>query len=90
MFPSTATSLIAYYLLARVYEDLKRRMLAEIDSSKAAVERAHASARAVLNNVSQGLVIVEPNGQMSEEVSRALVEWFGEPPDKISVFEYLE
>lgn len=89
MFPSTATSLGAYYLLARVYEDLKRRMLTEIDNSKLAVERAHASARAVLNNVSEGLVIVEPNGQMSDEVSRALVEWFGPPSAKASVFEYL-
>jgi two-component system chemotaxis sensor kinase CheA len=89
MFWSIATSLVAYYFLARIYEDLKQRMLTEIANSKLAVERAHASARAVLNNVSQGLVIAERDGQMSEEVSQALIDWFGAPPRQGTVFEYL-
>lgn len=89
MVSSVVTSVIAFYFLARIYETLKQKMLLEIDASKRAVERAHAAARAVLNNVSQGLVIVEPDGRLGDQVSQALVDWFGAPPANATVFEYL-
>jgi two-component system chemotaxis sensor kinase CheA len=88
MLSSVATCTIGYYFLARLYENLKQKMLAEVAESKAAVERAHASARAVLNNVSQGLVIAQRDGRMNDEVSQALLDWFGAPSPNATVFQY--
>src|SRR5688572_8470690 len=53
-------------------------MLAEVDSSKAAVEQAHHAARAVLDNVAQGLLMVDRQGKMHAQCSRAVTDWFGE------------
>jgi two-component system chemotaxis sensor kinase CheA len=89
LFSAAATAFVAYYLLARVYENLKTQMLSEIAESKLAAERAHASARTVLDNVDQGLLIARLDGRMEPERSEAVVRWFGASDAEETVFTFL-
>ena len=63
---SCVTAFIAFFLLVRVYEDLKNKMLAEIDAAKGLIEAAHANARIVLDNVAQGLLVADRDGKVGQ------------------------
>lgn len=87
---SYATAFIAFFLLVRVYENLKGSMLHEIGLAKESVERAHQSARMVLDNVGQGLLVADESGTVGAECSEALTRWFGPVPHGESLFAYFE
>jgi PAS domain-containing protein len=82
-----STALVAFFLLVRVYENLKDRMVGEVNDSKRAVERAHQSARTVLDNVAQGLLIADRDGKIQPERSAAVRVWFGDLPEGSTVFD---
>ena len=89
LMSSSATAFIALFLLVRVYENLKNKMLAEIDVAKGLIETAHASARIVLDNVGQGLIVAERDGKLGAERSQAVTEWFGPVALEDTLFTYL-
>ena len=83
-------------LLFGLYEKAKNRMILEIEQAKQVSEQlkseaqeAHAGARLVLDNVSQGLLLVDLNGEIQSEYSGALVKWFGLPEAGIPLWEYV-
>lgn len=87
---TNVTAFIAFFLLVRVWESLKSRMLAEISSAKLVIETAHSSARMVLDNVAQGLLLVDRDGKVGEERSQTLVAWFGPMAAGETLFTYLD
>ena len=89
MMSTHVTAFIAFFLLVRVWENLKSRMLAEISSAKRVIETAHFSARMVLDNVAQGLLLADRDGTVGEERSQALTEWFGPIATDETLFTYL-
>lgn len=57
---------------------LAREHAEAVAVSKALDERTR-DMRAVLDNVEQGLMVVDLDGRMGREVSRSVMEWFGDP-----------
>ena len=89
LMSSYATAFIALYLLARVYENLKNSMMSELGEAQRRAEKAHGSARLVLDNVAQGLMIADRSGHVEQEHSEALVRWFGPIAEDDTLFSYL-
>ncbi len=87
---SAATAFIAFFLLVRVYENLKKSMLEQIGHGKRLVEKAHQNARLVLDNVGQGLLVADGSGAVGAERSEALNRWFGPASPEESLFTYFE
>ncbi len=85
---SYATAFIAFFLLVRVYENLKTSMLEEVGAAKRSAEQAHRNARVVLDNVAQGLVVADATGMAGNERSEALDRWFGPLSRSESIFSY--
>jgi two-component system chemotaxis sensor kinase CheA len=86
---SCATAFVALFLLVRVYETLKNKMLAEIDAAKGLIETAHANARIVLDNVAQGLLVADRDGKVGAERSQTVIQWFGPVAPEETLFAYL-
>lgn len=89
LMASYTTALIAFYLLVRSYENLKTRMLREIEDARNDIQAAHDRARLVLDNVSQGLVMVDHEGRIEKGCSRAVEQWFGPIGEREDLFAYL-
>ncbi|SMF79971.1 ATP-binding protein [Pseudobacteriovorax antillogorgiicola] len=75
-------------LLFGIYEKAKNKMLAEIHDAKREIVKqqtlameAHKSARVVLDNVSQALLLVDRDGKIHPEYSKPLETWFGAPQE---------
>lgn len=77
------------FLLAWTFALAQETALKQINSTKEAVERAHASARVVLDNVNQGLAGIRVDGRMSLESSLALEQWFGAPKPDEYIWDYI-
>ncbi len=72
------TAMAGAYFIARFYEQRKQAMLEEVEVARRSAESAHAAARLILDNVGQGLVLVDSNGQLVGTTSKALHDWFGD------------
>lgn len=79
-----AFSFVWSYELSR--EEAMHRLRGARDDAK----RAHAHARAILDNVNEGLVIVRDDGVLQPARSAALERWFGTPPEDAHVWDVLE
>ena len=94
------TALLTFVLIAATYSfmiDLKPfevtfaavRLLRERDRAQHELSRRNSDMRRVLENVDQGFLTVDLTGQMSEERSRILDEWFPPVPAGTPVWDYL-
>lgn len=64
--------------------------MVEVETAREVAERAHASARAVLDHVEQGLVIAGADGRLEAERSAALDQWFDVPAPGAPVWALFE
>lgn len=66
-----------------------RSMAQAIDSREKRITARNRDMRLVLDNVGQGFVTLDSGGRLSEERSRILHEWFGQPRPADTFAEYI-
>ncbi len=89
IFSSLTGLTCIYLLLVNLYEAGKQGMLKEVEHHKGLAEIAHQRARLVLDSVDQGFVIVDLDGTLNSEHSKALESIVGPIRGGLTIWEYL-
>ncbi|MGH1347750.1 MAG: ATP-binding protein [Nannocystales bacterium] len=71
------------------YELSREEAMEKLCEARDEATRAHKHARAVLDNVGEGLVLVRGDGSLQPARSAALERWFGAPADDANVWDVL-
>ena len=87
---ATPTVMFLQFGLVMIFQGAKEQMAVELEAAHAEVKAAHKRARVVLDNVDQGLFLIDRAGRVSGEHSAALEAWFGAPEDRQLFWEWLE
>lgn len=75
--------------LAWLYENEKDTALAAVDREARRVRDAHAHARRILDNVSEGLVMVDTQGRLLPGRSAQVDQWFGAPAEGARLWDWI-
>jgi hypothetical protein len=77
------------YAIVWSYENAREEAMARIEAASTSLQRAHASARAVLDHVGQGLVIVAGDGSLQRARSAAFDRMFTEAREGAKIWDLL-
>jgi len=72
------------------YELSREEAMEKLCDARDDATRAHKHARAVLDNVGEGLVLVRADGSLQPARSAALERWFGAPADDANVWDVVQ
>ena len=70
-------------------EELNRNLEHKVEERTAALASRNDDMRAVLDNVDQGLITVDPHGRMAPERSAVVDKWFGRPEGTPTLWQFL-
>lgn len=77
--------------ISSMYEAIRVHMVSELETAQDAVREAHEQARVVLDNVDQGLFLVDRAGRLlGEQQSAAVESWFGTPTKGRTFWSWIE
>ncbi len=91
---TTAVALLTLFGFSatKSFEDTQAKLAkqhAQVVAASKRLDERNRGMRAVLDHVQQGLMVIDLQGRMGTEVSRAMREWFGEPESaETSIWEF--
>lgn len=82
--------LMLQFAAVMAFDNVKTQMARDLDKARGEALKAHERARVVLDNVAQGLVLLDRQGNLAGEHSAAMERWFATPESGQPIWAWIE